>query len=277
MNFIDLMTNPGLYTVNLKILNSLNLDSLKNLCRAAKELEDYIKEHCQKWTLLLQIRKSATTTRKRGPFFLSSGDSHPQQLDDFWDSNFWDQQNITVEEEMYEKATMVELLGKNVFEYFEEHGTNEELALFLEFIQAYLQSDYGDMLYHDLTNPFIDFAIVEKRIDFVNLMIPTPLYFDNYYEGEGGKNNFFEIHKNRATSLENAVTSGDIEMVKLLLRYSSEKHVNLDINHYNTSTRLFEKLPILATRLGYHNIAQLLVDVYDGKIDVKDLKPVIKK
>ena len=60
MDFVKFMTNTGLHLVNSKILNSLNYKSLKNLCQASKEIEDYIRDHCEKWKLLeksFQLRR----------------------------------------------------------------------------------------------------------------------------------------------------------------------------------------------------------------------------
>ena len=199
----------------------------------------------------LEDRKSAT--KRKGSIIFAR--AH-QAVENYWDS--WDPQTAEDEARMYKKATMVELLGENVFDYFEERANNQQLALFLDFIQAYLDADdfqreSGNDFVSGVdlvTNPLIEFAIVKKRIDFVNLMIPTPLHFDDFYEDP--------FIWTQATSFRNAVKIGDIEMVKLLMKYSREKHVNINARRFTNESTLE-----LATRLGHYHIAQLLQDVND--------------
>ena len=98
-------------------------------------------------------------------------------------------------------------------------------------------------------------------------MVPTPDVFmeDFYYE----VSNF--------SLISDALRNNDIEMVKLLMKYSKEKNVSL---HIQTWTHDFERnlnAPELALELGFVKMAQLFQDVYDGKINVKDLNPVIKR
>ena len=160
-----------------------------------------------------------------------------------------------------QESKIVDLFEKEAFEYFEEHGTNEELALFLDFIQAYLDDDKT----HHWTYP-IDFAVQEKRIDFVNLMVPTPINFEECFE-DGGPD---------ISLMRTAVLNGDIEMVKLLMKYSKEKCIKVNVSYFDYDRLVSESLQEVAIRLGHHKVAQFLKVVNEGCIDVTDLKPRIR-
>ena len=241
MEFVDLITNPGYDPINSKILDYLNYKELKNCCKTSKAIENYIKTHCEKWKLLEKLQERKYVIKSRG-------ESMPTE--DFVEF-YWNLEPI------------IKLFGSKTFKYFEKNGNKEQLTLFLEFIQAYLDDEKT----HHWTSP-IQFAVQEKRIDFVNLMIPVPLPLEDLEL----KNSIGGIWL-----MPKAIRNDDIEMVKLLLKYSEEKDVNLYVYRFNVETGRDENIILgLAARLGHHKIAQLIQDVFEGKIDKKDLQPVIR-
>ena len=128
------------------------------------------------------------------------------------------------------------------------------LRLFLDFIRAYLDDPETSSNCYP-----IYFAVKNSRRDFVNLMVPTPKTF----EGEAYSSTSFSL-------LKTAVQNGDIEMVKLLLKYSEEKEVDIcpDCSYLNTAnpdnlTWVNETLLEVATRLGHQEIVNLLAAAYE--------------
>ena len=258
MEFVDLITNPGYDPINSKILDYLNYKELKNCCKTSKAIENYIKTHCEKWKLLEKLQERKYVIKSRGESMPSEehvevywGDLETDQAeDDFWFST--------------DQTPIIKLFGSKTFKYFEKNGNKEQLTLFLEFIQAYLDDEKT----HHWTSP-IQFAVQEKRIDFVNLMIPVPLPLEDLEL----KNSIGGIWL-----MPKAIRNDDIEMVKLLLKYSEEKDVNLHVYRFNVETGRDENIILgLAARLGHHKIAQLIQDVFEGKIDKKDLQPVVRR
>ena len=155
----------------------------------------------------------------------------------------------------------MEMVSEKVFKYYEDKGTTEELSLLIDSIQSYI----GDNATWEVTSPLV-FAVCHKKIDFVKLLIPVLEVFESANVRK--YSNFSLLHS--------AVCTNDIEMVKLLMKYSQEK--NLDIYHktrYNIDDDLdyWEKETILelALRLRFYKIAQLIQNVYEGKIQLEDL------
>ena len=155
----------------------------------------------------------------------------------------------------------MEMVSEKVFKYYEDKGTTEELSILIDSIQSYI----GDNATWEVTSPLV-FAVCHKKIDFVKLLIPVLEVFESANVRK--YSNFSLLHS--------AVCTNDIEMVKLLMKYSQEK--NLDIYHktrYNIDDDLdfWEKETILALalRVRFHEIAQLIQNVYDGKVQLEDL------
>ena len=259
MEFVDLITNPGLDPINSKILDSLNYEELKHCCQTSKAIEHYIKTYCEKWKLLEKLQERKYVMKSRIRWIYSA-----EELNE----NFpeMDQEEDVVDRDETPIINLFGKFGSETFEYFEKNGNNEQLALFLDFIQAYLD---------DENTPFwiypIDFAVKNKRTDFVNLMVPAPMLFTDL--------TMMEVFADYGTGrMHQAVANNDIEMVKLLMKYSQEKEVHLNSysrhwNQMNIDENPFE----MATRLEHYKIAQLIQDVSEGKIDKKDLKPVIRR
>ena len=248
MEFVDIITNTGLDPINRNILDSLNYEELKQLCQTSKEIEDYIKKNSLKWKLLEKLQERKHVIKSLG----YPSDNGMDQEGYFW----------VIEHE----TPIINLFGRENFEYFEKHGNNEQLALFLDFTQAYL--DEEETLY--LEEDTLQWAVMHKRTDFVNLMIPTPLLFDMPEEYEP-----YERNPYHQWLMPLAISTGNIEMVKLLLKYSEEKRVNLE--PWNCEMGEKEDIVEIATRLGHYKIAQLIQGVLEGKIDKKDLQPVIRR
>ena len=152
MNFVDLITNPGLYTINSKILNALSYKDLKNCCQVSKQIDHYIKTYCEKWKLLEELQTKKYVKKKGGE---STEDPDGEKL-------FCN----------YDTRTIIPLFTKEVFEYFEEHANIEQLSLFLDFIQAFLDDQETQFNIHP-----VQFAAERKHTDFVNLLVPTPLNY----------------------------------------------------------------------------------------------------
>ena len=150
MNFVDLITNPGLHTINSKILNTLSYRDLKNCRQVSKKIAHYIKNYCEKWRLLEEIQAKKYVKKEEGEW--------TEDLD------IWVPIVFPLE------RTIIQLFTPEVFEYFEEHGNIKQLAVFLDFIQAFLD----DKETHFNSHP-VQFAAERKRTDFVNLLVPTPL------------------------------------------------------------------------------------------------------
>ena len=262
MDLVKLLTNPGLSLVNLKILNSLNYDALKSLCQVSKQIEDYIKKYCEKWKLLEILQSKKTIMKDRGEMIPNNWLEIPDQVDMEW-GNLAEEQPADEFWGVTQRTSIEVLFERETFEYYEQNGTNKELALLLEFIQAY--SD--DEKTHHWTGP-IDFAVQEKRIDFVHLMVPVPIDFEPDFGDPPGEPRWGP----NISLIRDAVYNGDIEMVKILFKYSVEKKVTPIPIMFGRD----RSLPKLATRKGYHKIAQLIEDIYAGRIDVKDLKPEIE-
>ena len=257
MEFVDLITNTGFDPINRNILDSLNYEELKQFCQTSKEIEDYIKENSLKWKLLEKLDERKCVIKHRGESMPSDiceevlwGDLEVDQPDEY----FW----ATTDE-----TPIIKLFGRETFEYFEKEGNTAQLTLFLDFIKAYLDNQRT----HHWTSP-LQFAVQKNRIDFVNLMIAAPLPLEDLD---------LNGHIGGIWLMPMAVRNDDIEMVKLLLKFSEEKDVNLDVSSYNLETGVSENILGLATRLGHFKIAQLIQDVFEGKIDKKDLQPVIRK
>ena len=257
MKFEDFISNPGFDPVNQRILNSLNYEDLKKCCQVSKEIEHYIKTYCHKWKLLEKLQALKTVQKERGQAhkyaefkFEIDIENPDHRINDDW---FWD---------VTDTRSILQLFGGNtVFGYLEEHGDLDQLALFIDFIQAYLD----DKRTCDWIDP-IHFAVKNKRTDFMNLMVPTPMNFTNGAEHFGG-----------VSYLHMAVHNDDIEMLKLLMKYSKEKNVDLEIQVSWGPGFPCETILEVAARLGRHNMVQLIDDVFNGKIALKDLKPEIKK
>ena len=257
MDFVELMTNPGLDPINLKILDSLSYEELKQCCKASKEIEHYIKTYCEKWKLLEELDEMKCVIKSRGEFMPS----------DICVEVLWNDLEVDEPEKDFwaptEQTPMIKLFGRETFEYFENSGNTVQLALFLDFIKAYLDNQRT----HHWTSP-LQFAVQKNRIDFVNLMIAAPLPLEDLD---------LNGHIGGIWLMPMAVRNDDIEMVKLLLKFSEEKDVNLDVSSYNLETGVSENILGLATRLGHFKIAKLIQDVFEGKIEKKDLQPVIRK
>ena len=148
-----------------------------------------------------------------------------------------------------------------LFTYYETNGTINDLSLLIDFLTKYSQ----DKASWDFTSPLV-FAVCHKKIEFVKLLIPILPDFES--SNVRKYSNFSLLHS--------AICTNDIQMVKLLLKYSKEK--NLDIYHktrYNIDDDLDfnekETILELAIRLRFHEIAQLIEDVYTGKIEMQNL------
>ena len=233
MSFTELISNLCFQHISEQILNELNYQDLKNCCETSSTLNFYIKNHNLKWQLFENLQELRQETIKP------------------WKN--------------------MEMVPENLFKYYEEKGTIEELSLLIDFIQIYIEDNAS----WEVTSPFatfVTFAVCHiKRIDFVMLLIPVLEVFESANVRK--YSNFSLLHS--------AVCTNHIEMVKLLMKHSQEK--NLDIYHktrYNIDDDLefWEKETILelATRLRFvkpefDQIAQLIQNVYDGKIRLEDL------
>ena len=217
--------------------------------------------------LLQDLHTKKSVVKRRGGTVYVDDLPKPQQIANQWGD---------LEEEEPDEAffgtdddsskTIEELFGSEVFAYFEQHGSAEQLQLFLNFIQAYLDDEETSYNCYP-----IYFAVKNRCRDFVNLMVPTPKIF----EGEAASFTSLSLMKT-------AVQNGDIEMVKLLMKYSEEKKVNIrpDCSHLDTANPdnlawVNENLLDVATRLGHQEIVDLLNDVYGERIDIADLNPEI--
>ena len=255
MEFVDIITNTGFDPINRNILDSLNYQELKHFCQTSKEIDDYIKENSLKWKLLEKLQENKYIMKSRGEFY-SAADfvDDLDEMDQQPEEDFWGIMNET---------PIIHLFGSTTFEYFENNGNTAQLTLFLDFIKAYLDDEHT----HHWISP-IQFAVLAKRIDFVNLMISAPLPLEDLY--------LYEMGIGGIELMPFAIRNNDIEMVKLLLKFSEEKDVNLDVTCYNREG-VSEDILGLATSLGHFKIAQLIQGVLEGKIDRKDLHPVIRR
>ena len=137
--FLDIVSNPGLYPINFRIFESMNYEDLKKCCQVSSELENYIKTNCLKWKLfeILDTMKSVKKSLGDWMFFepqdfgFGPGDNLPEDLP-------LGEQFVQNEED---QQTILYSFGQSTFDYFETYGTIEELKLFLEFIDAWLKDE----------------------------------------------------------------------------------------------------------------------------------------
>ena len=149
-------------------------------------------------------------------------------------------------------------------ERYQKDGSVQDLKTLLEFmVEFYKQKEI-----FEVPNFLENFMIDKNRPDYLNLLMRF-------------NNNWSELIELCGFSiLHYAVEQNKIELVKLLLKYSEEQE--LDIYQEMPNYRIIEfheheNILELAKRLQHSELTELIQNVYDGKIKVKDLKPNITK